>query len=276
MADTKDITGQAAAAPDANTPVEATTAPELKNGTSANEAFARRERQIRRMQEKLQRDRQAIEAKAKSYETDYVPKSRLKEDFWAVAQEAGLDYDMLTEQVLSQPNDPVTKAMLAKVRAMEEQLNSSKRQAEELQAKQYEQAKKQIHNQVKLLVDGDAEFETIKSLELYDDVVDRIEAEFQETGIVRDVREVTVEIENELIEDAIKFAQLPKIQARLQPKTESTPATDDALKAAVAAKQAQKPMTTITNRMETQPAKRSTDKERRERAMAAFLGQNKG
>lgn len=283
-------TPQAPGAPSAPTTTQdATAVVEAKNGTNPNEAFARRERQLRRQQQELQQQKQAWEAQRKQYETDYVPKSKLKEDFWSVAQEAGLDYDQLTEQVLSQPNDPATKALLAKVRAMEDSMNSTKRQAEEAQQTQYQNAIKQITNQVKMLVDGDAEFETIKSLELYDDVVARIESDFKETGIVRDSREVALEIENELIEDALRFAQLPKVQNRMKatPVNETTPGTPtaptpeggtvDALRAAIEAKKQKQKSSqiTITNRMSEGTApKGNSEKERRERALAAFRGQS--
>lgn len=263
MADTN-APGAPLAAPTTETTADAT-APLAAVDTakpSPLEAFARKERQIRRMQEQLQRDRQAMEAKQKQYETDYVPKSRLKEDFWTVAQEAGLDYNQLTEQVLAQPNDPATKALMAKMHAMEAKMRQADEAKQSEQQKQYDNAKKQLLTQAKMLVDGDPEFETIKTLELYEDVVSRIEAEYHETGIVRDVKEVAMELENELIEDAIKFSQLAKVQARLKPKTEEP----------LQAKQTQKPTITITNRMESQPAKRSSEQERIQRAIAAFKG----
>lgn len=265
MADTN-ASGAPLAAPTIEAAAD-TTAPLAAADTATKpsplEAFARKERQIRRMQEQLQRDRQAMEAKQKQYETDYVPKSRLKEDFWTVAQEAGLDYNQLTEQVLAQPNDPATKALMAKMHAMEAKMRQADEAKQSEQQKQYDNAKKQLLTQAKMLVDGDPEFETIKTLELYEDVVSRIEAEYHETGIVRDVKEVAMELENELIEDAIKFSQLAKVQARLKPKTEEP---------LQAPKAATKPTITITNRMESQPAKRSSEQERIQRAIAAFKG----
>lgn len=271
MADTLGSpTPTTATSSDNSAPVVETNAAPATKAPDANEAFARKERQIRRMQQELQMQRQQLDAKQKSYETDYVPKSRLKEDFWSVAQEAGLDYDQLTEQVLAQPNDPATKAIMAKMKAMEDKLAQADRTAAEKQAEQYQAAIKQIGNEVKLLVDGDAEFETIKTLELYEDVVARIESDFKETGIVRNTREVALEVENELIEDAIRFASLPKVQSRLKPAV-----AEPTLELKQAAQTYKRPSNTvtITNRMQQdRPKQQDSASERRARAIAAFQG----
>lgn len=273
MADTPASPGAAAAAPvtpDASTPASAV---EAKPTIPANEAFARKERQIRRMQEQLQRETQALEAKRKQYETDYVPKSRLKEDFWTVAQEAGLDYDQLTEQVLAQPSDPATKAIMAKMKAMEAQMSQQAQQVSEAQEASYKAALKQIDNEAKLLIDSDPEFETIKNMELHEEVTQRIESHYKETGLVRNTREVALEIENELIEDAIRFASLPKVQKRLMPQAADTPAAQAAPSATKPPlKQTQSPVT-ITNRMQADSGpKGSSEKDRIARALAAFKG----
>ncbi len=156
------------------------------------------------------------------------------------------------------------------MKAMEDKLAQAEKASTDKQAEQYQAAIKQIGNEVKLLVDGDAEFETIKTLELYEDVVARIESDFKETGIVRNTREVALEVENELIEDAIRFASLPKVQSRLKPAVvEPTPE----LKQAAQAYKRPNNTVTITNRMQQErPKQQDSAAERRARAMAAFQG----
>lgn len=233
--------------------------------SKANEAFARKERQIRKMQQDLQMQKQALEAKQRQYETDYVPKARLKEDPWSVLQEQGFDYDQLTQQILQQPNDPATKALMQKVRAMEERLSRADQTQQEQQKAAVEQAKKQIANDAKLIVDGGGdEFELLKNAEMYDEVVKRIEDEFYLSGTVRDTKEVCMELENELIEDMVRFAKLQKVQSRLMPKTEPALAVP------------QKPgMKTISQQMQPSTPSRLSAKDRTARAVAAFRGELK-
>ncbi len=230
--------------------------------------MAKKERQLRKMQQDLQKQKQELETRAKSYETDYIPRSKLKEDPWSVLQNEGMDYDQLTQQLLQQPQDPATKALMSKIKALEEKQLAVERQAQEATQAQYTQAIKQISNDVKMLIDADAEYESVKSLGQsgIDAVVELIEQTFQTDGYLMDHAEAAAKIENYLVEEGYKMAQLKKVQARLAPKAPEVPVPQ--------AKQASKAptVTTLTHGMQTQ-TKPSTDaKARRERALAAFHG----
>lgn len=268
------ITGAAATAPVAPTEskpiaeaVAAAKAPEAAPPKDPRlEAFERKEKQIRRMQMQLQQERKNLEAKANQYNTDYVPKSKLTEDPLSVLTENGITYEKLTELMLnSNSNDPAMKALRADINALKAaQVSAQNAQAEATTA-QYQQALKQIGTEVKLLCDSGEEFEMVKNSNAYDAVVELIEQTFNKDGYLMDVKEAANQVETYLLEEAYKMSQFKKVQARLAPKA---PAEDTAQKAP------QTPgMKTITHQATQAPAaRRSTEKERIERAKAAFYG----
>lgn len=260
-----DLNQQAPAAITEQPQADLKTEPQSEAGVP--DIFVRKERQIRKMQQELARERQEFEAKSKQYETDYVPRSKLKQDPLSVLMEEGITYDQLSEMMLQAPsiNDPATKSLYNKIKELETKQTQAERSQQEQVKKQYEAAINQINTQVKLLVDSDPEFESIKSAEAHDAVVELIEQTFQTEGYLMDVATAAKEVENHLVEQAYRMAQLKKVQARLAPKTE-TPVEN---KAAPDAKPAIK---TLTNAMPSAPAKRTTEKERIARAMAAFNG----
>lgn len=226
--------------------------------------LARKERQLRKMQQDLHAQRQSLEAQRKQYETDYVPKSRLKEDPWSVLEDTGLDYDTLTQQMLQRPNDPMTKALQARIKALEEQHSKALEAQQQQATAQYEQAKKQIANEVSMLVDSDANFETIKTAGMQEAVVELIEQTFNSTGVLMDVTEAAAKVEDHLINEGLKLARLAKVQAKLKPPEPETPPPVKAT--------AKSPTMTITNRMQPTTPSKSSEKDRIARAIAAFNG----
>lgn len=234
------------------------------------EAFARKERQLNQQRKALEAEKQALKAKATEYETGYIPKSRLTEDPFGVLTEAGLSYEQLTERLLNQPNmaDPAIKAMMGKLKAIEDRQAFFDKQAQEREAKQYDDAKKAISNEVKLAVAAGDEYETIREAKCEEQVLNYIIDTYEKDGVLIDVAEACKHIENYLVEEGYKFAQLNKIQARLKPKTEepvSPPAKTQQIQ----------PLKTLTNAVAASKPTRSTDTERIARAMAAFKGELK-
>ena len=189
-----------------------------------------------------------------------------------VLSEAGITVEKLSEMLLNQPNqnDPTVKALRAEMKAIKDAQDQQRKWAEEQQSTQYEQAKKQISNEAKMLIDGDKEFETIKAEGLYDSVTELIVETFETEGRLMDVREACQEVENYLVEQGLKFASYGKVQNRLKPAAQ-TPAP--------APKQSGptvQQVKTLTNQMQTTPSKKSSDAEKRARAIAAFTGKLSG
>lgn len=234
-------------------------------------SFARRERQLRRIQQDLAAEKKALSEKVAQYETGYIPKDRIKNDFWGVASEMGIDYNTITEQVLNQPNmnDPATRALMGKLKQLEDKQNAAERQAQENTQRQYDQALKQIGSEVKMMVDANPDYETIKETGMQQAVVELIERTFTEgrpekgiePGTLMNIEDAAAEVEQYLLKEATKMSQLKKLQKLKSEQQTQAPE-----------KQSQTPgIKTLTNAVHTSaPRQRSTEKERIARAMAAF------
>lgn len=234
------------------------------------EQFAQKERQLRKLQQEIAREREAMKSKQSEYETNYIPKNRLSEDPLSVLNEAGISYDKLTELILSQPNtnDPTIRALRSEIKAIKDAQEASRRASEEAQSSQYEQAIKQIKNEVKLMVDGSQEYETIKEMGMQDAVTELIQQTFNEEGYLMDISEAAKQVEEHLIEESVKMAQLKKVQSRLAPKA---PEVQEKPKA----QDAQQPKT-LTHNMTQENSSKLSAKAKRERAIAAFYGKLQG
>jgi hypothetical protein len=249
----------------------ATDAPAQPNGRNADlDAFARKERQLRKMQQELQAERESFKRKETEYSNGYIAKTRFNEDPLGALQDAGISYEKLTELLLQNPNsnDPTIRALRSEINALKQSQETASKQAEEQNTVKYQAAVKQIDNEVKMLIDRDANFETIKQSGMADAVTQLIVDTFEAEGYVMDVLEAAKEVENHLVEEAYKLAQLSKVQSRLKPATPEPIAPP-------AQKQSQSPQVTtktLTNAVTQEAPKRSSDKERRERALAAFYG----
>ena len=231
------------------------------------EAFARKERQLHKMRKELETERAELKQRAAEYETGYISKAKLTEDPFGVLTDAGLTYDQLTERLLNQPNmnDPTIKAITAKLKAMEDKQAAVERSIQEREARQYEEVKKAISNDIKQLVASEADYETIKEAKCEDQVLQYIIDTYEKDGILVDVAEACKHIENYLVEEGYKFSQLNKIKARLMPKAPEPVSP-------VVPQQSQ--MKTLTNAVSASPS-RSTEKDRKARALAAFRGELK-
>lgn len=230
--------------------------------------YAKKEQQLRKMQMELQAEKAKWEQESTKYQTDYLPKARLQEDPLAVLSEMGYDTDKLSQLLLNAPNanDPTVRMFQSKIKALEEKQAAADRRAEETIKGQFEQAKKQIANEAKLLVDGSADYETIKSAGMHDAVTELILQTFEQSGVLMDVSEAAQQVEEHLINEGMKFAKISKIQQRMQPKETAQAQPGNG----------QTGMKTITqNLAQPQSGKSLTAAERRARAIAAFNGQLK-
>jgi len=233
-------------------------------------ALAKRERAIQQRAQQLKQREEQFLKQQDEYKTNYIPKSQLKDNFLGLAAEAGLTNDQIIDMVLNGPKqgDPNISALEKKLAALEAQQQADKKAAEENQSKQYQQAVKQIHNEATLLVDSDERFETIKAMDAVDGVVALIEERFKDNGTIMRVEDAAKEVEAYLLSEALKYTGLNKVQKTL------------AEKAAEAAKQQSPQQTqqphqtkTLTNAAATTPSGRMTAKEKRERAIRIFNGE---
>lgn len=241
-------------------------------------ALARQQKAIRAQEQKLKAEKVAFEELRKQYESDYVPKSRLKSETLSVLAEQGISYDEITNAILNsgKPEDVAFKKLEAEIKALKESQLQSQTKQEEQVKQQYEQAVNQIRNQVKMLVDSDPAFETVKETDSAEAVVEYITHVFEHgdeennrlPGTVLDVEVAAAEVESHLVENALKMAQLKKIKEKLAPPL----AQAVAQKPLTTQKQ---PLQTLSNAVSASSTKSLTSKERRERAILAFRNQLK-
>lgn len=189
-----------------------------------------------------------------------------------VLQQAGLDYNAITERAMQPGMDPATRAYLSKLEAkiatLESETKGTKQSLEEGQQNQYKQAVAQIRREAESLVKTSPEFESIKETDSVDDVVDLIERTFKEDGILMSVEEAAQEIENELTERLIAYTtKIKKVNSKFQQGTKSTEAPAPSAQQSASTQQQQPQMKTLTNAHGT-----SRPLTARERALAAFKG----
>jgi hypothetical protein len=230
-------------------------------------ALARKERMIREQARQIQAEKQSMQSKLDEIKTQTESqwKQKLIQNPWDAMIEAGVSPEQATQMMLNQPKPEEIE--LQKMRREIEALRSSQDQSKDLmkqqQDEQYKQAKKQIGTEVKLLVDSDEAFETIKAMSAQDAVTELIEQTFLKDGHLMSVDDAAKEVEDYLIEQAFGLAKLKKVQARLLP---------GAVQTAQKQNLSQKPqLNTLSNRMNP-TTKPLTDRERKQRAILAFQG----
>jgi len=235
-------------------------------------ALARREKALRAEAQALKAERDAMKAKESEYATKYIPKDslaqRAKQDALGLLQEFGITPDEFTQQLLNaNPADHAIRKLEAKIQELENANKQTVSKLDEQQQQAYDQAVHQIRNEAKLLIDADPSYETIKATNSTEAVVELIKETFNKDGTLLSVEEAAKEVENYLIEEAMKLTQLKKIKEKLTPTPVAEKLTQPPLQ-----KQA---IRTLTHAQTPSTKPRLTEKERRERAIAAFMGQLK-
>lgn len=273
---------------DKNTEVEApvtevTPEPAPEKDPALSRQFAQLARQERAYRLKVQQQEQAIKAreaaiqakeeamaaKDREYQSDYIRRDRIKQDALGVLDESGVSYDELTQQALTrQPTDPrvmnTINKLEAKIAELESKATEQQKSYTEQQQQAYNSAVKQIESDVKALVRNDPNFETVRATGSVRDVVELITKTHAKTGIVLSVEEAAEQVEEYLVEEAMKLTRLEKIKRRVQQSAQTAKPTQQ-----TQAKQ-QSQMKTLTN------ATSSTRKlSARERALLAFKGELK-
>lgn len=179
---------------------------------------------------------------------------RLKSNPLEVLKESGVTYEALTEAILAEQSgiDPKVRALEAKIEALEKGLD-------EKLSKRDEQAEQQVlaemQREADRLIDSDPEFDTIKGTQNQKAVTKLIHQTWKATGEILDVQEAAKLVEDQLVQDGVKWGNFAKVRKQLAPEVVQTPA--------------QKPygLKTLTNRDTAQRPSSS-----KARAIAAFNG----
>ena len=253
---------------------------ELAKRTKAQRAL---ELKLKQEQQSLEAKRAEIEKKQAEYENNYIPKDRLKNDLIGVLTELGYDPSGVVNAIQSGPvsMEMTIRQLQQKIAQLEAGTSTVAKNLEENTTAQYQAAVNNIRTQAKSLVAKDPSFETIKAMGKEEDIVKRIEKVFNEgefdeegneiyaKGTVLDVTEVAQKIEETLLADALRIAQLNKVKQKLAPVVEET-AEGTKQKTATNPKQTQ--IKTLTNTMTASPSKSLSAAERRARAIAIAEG----
>ena len=188
--------------------------------------------------------------------------AKLKANPLNVLLENGVTYDQLTNEIMAQQNGsiPEIQALKAEMRALKEELNGQFVSRDQLAEQQVlSDIKKEIVETVNSKPD---DYEAIRAAKAEDTVKDLIHRTWKKTGEVLDTHEAIELVENQLIEEALPFAKLKKIQSRVIPaQAVQVVAQPPTLKPNT------KVMRTLTNRDSATPVM-----DRRARAIAAMKG----
>lgn len=184
-------------------------------------ALAKQERMIRKARQELQAERAAL----KQEREGMVSKSALQADPLKALSEAGVSYDQLVELQLNQAAPDPNQALLSKIAELEAKLAGVDEKFVARDKQSYDAAVNQIRNDVKLLVDSDAAFETIKATEQSEEVVELIKKVFDVDGEILPVEEACRLVEEKLVEREFarveRLTKLQKIRQRMTPPSET-------------------------------------------------------
>lgn len=235
-------------------------------------ALARKEKALRAEIQKFKSEKDTWLAEQKQaqdkYKTDYVPKERLKSDAIGALLEEGFSLDQIAKMTLEYNNaqDPRVARLMARIDELEGKTKSIDSRIVEDQSQAVEQALNQMRNEAKILIDSDPAYETIKATNNIEAVVKHIKRTYDEDDVILSVEDAAKEVEEILIEDAIKIAGLQKVKQKLQPAPQEPEKIDS--------KQQLQPKT-LTHEMTSAPTsnkQKLTTADRVRRAKMVFNG----
>lgn len=211
--------------------------------------LARQKRALQVKESEIAEREKALEGKDSSALIE-----RLKSQPLSVLQEYGVTYDKLTEDILaSQGSNAEIAALKAEIAALRNGIDERfTQQTTEQEQAVYDHIKRNIDS----LTFSSDDYKFIREAKAQDEVLERIKKAWEEKQIVMDETEAMQIVENELREDARRFAKLiGEIDAPTPTPAQPVPQQTGAMK-------------TITNKDSARPPM-----SRRQRAIAAALGQ---
>jgi len=245
-------------------------------------AIARREKAVRDAQLALEREREELKVQRSKYETEYIPKTALKSDYMKLLSEAGITYDDIVAKVMNMtppsPHDEKIAALEAKIAELEGKTTQSVTKLENFQSEQYKAALDNLKTEAVAKVDAaGTDFELVKATNSFDAVVELIRTTFEDEKRLMPVEEALKLVEDHLLEETMKFAQVSKIKAKLLPPVKedaAVPAQTPSAGVQAAKISPTQPIKTLTNAASaTSSTAGLTAQQRRERAIMAFKGE---
>ena len=217
-------------------------------------AIARQRRALQVKEREL-----ADKEKALGGQTRTELEARIKSQPLSVLQELGVTYDQLTQEILAQqgqinPEVEKLKAEIAELKGNVDKKFSDSQEAYESQAINY------VADKLDALIGQGDDFDLLKAAEGEEEVIRRVYVHWKKTGKELDVAQVAKEYQEELANEAARYAKLKQVQGKLTP---TEPLQPQAIPQ-------QTGIRTLTNKDSARPAIA-----RKQRAMLAFQGQLK-
>lgn len=242
-------------------------------------ALAQQEKKLMQIRKEVQAERAAIKAQEDEYKASYIPKSQFQtQDKVALRNtltSLGVTPDQIALLALDNPSphEQAISELKAEIEALKNSHKETVTQQEERTTAQYQQAVNQIRSEASKLVDSNPEYETIKEMGATEAVVALIEETYKADGTLKSVEDAAKEVEEYLLEEALKMARFKKVAAKLQPVVPEVP--QKSLAQALSQKPQSQPnqIKTLTNAQNASSSKPLSARERRERAILAFKGQ---
>lgn len=230
-------------------------------------ALAKQKRALQLKEQEILAREQALNTQSTGMKSLEEYRARIKANALSVLQEEGVTYDQLTEQILaSNQGDGVAYSKLeSDIKAIKEGLENQTKTLAQRDADTEKQVLSQIGKESDELIASGDDFEMVREAGYGPKVVELIHKTFKQTGELLDVTEAATLIENELLEDSLKWARLKKVQSRLAPVQEKQPQPV----------QQDRPNTKVMRTLTNRDGSSSASMSKRERAIAAMEGRLK-
>lgn len=252
--------------PDTNEP--AVVAEETKPLSPQFAALAKAKRALQVKERELAQREAQLKNQSPAGNEDLI--SKLKANPLSVMLENGVTYDQLTEAIMAQQNGatPEIIALKAELAALKEHVGNQFTQRDQFAE---QQVLADLTREAKALTAQGDTFEAVRAAEAESQVVKLVHRVYKngwpeqgyKPGEVMDLEKAAEFVENQLIDEAVPFAKLSKVQSRLTPKE----AAQVEVQLPSTPKPNTKVMRTLTNRDTASPII-----DRRSRAIAAMQG----
>lgn len=199
---------------------EATTIEEVKTPEAVTlspqlTALARREQKFRQQEQAFKAEKAEFAAKQTEVAGLADLKGKLANKDYSALEELGVTYEEFVQYKLNQGDSATPEAQAYK--KLEDEINGIKSSQKQNEEKQYEATVSQYRNDIKALVAKDPQFESIKELGAEDHVLQHILDTFEQDGEVLSVDEAAKEVEEALMEEAMRMSNLTKVKAKSAP-----------------------------------------------------------
>jgi hypothetical protein len=240
-----------------------------KPNTELDDRFAtlaRREKAIRTEAQRIAQEKAAWEAQRSQAPAPDAWKGRAKTDLMGMLAEAGVSYEEASQAFLNTtPESATIQRLQAQIAELKGEVTSKLGKFDEHTKQSYDRALNQYKRDIDIAISSrQDDFEMIHTAKAQEAVLELIKETFDKEQILLTVEEACKQVEDHLLEEAVAYSKSKKVQSKLappppveqqEPKTQPTQQTQTK---------------TLTNAI-TASSKPMSDKDRRARAIAAFM-----